>query len=218
MSNQRNIFLIGLVLVIIVIIAGIFWVKTYSTPKKVPEIHGFLLPETKGVPPFALQKADGSSFTEKNFMGHWNFVFFGYTNCPDICPMTLNVLNQAWQKLAAEHDKAGKSLTDDLQVVFISVDPSRDDLAKMQQYVNYFNPAFLGVTGNDKQLALISKYFGIVYEKVANKEDSADNYLVNHGSAIIIINPKGEYQGVFSAPHEAHNIATDFAKIKAYWE
>jgi len=189
MSNQRNIFLIGLVLVIIVIIAGIFWVKTYSTPKKVPEIHGFLLPETKGVPPFALQKADGSSFTEKNFMGHWNFVFFGYTNCPDICPMTLNVLNQAWQKLAAEHDKAGKSLTDDLQVVFISVDPSRDDLAKMQQYVNYFNPAFLGVTGNDKQLALISKYFGIVYEKV-----------------------------VFSAPHEAHNIATDFAKIKAYWE
>jgi len=151
-------------------------------------------------------------------MGHWNFVFFGYTNCPDICPMTLNVLNQAWQKLAAEHDKAGKSLTDDLQVVFISVDPSRDDLAKMQQYVNYFNPAFLGVTGNDKQLALISKYFGIVYEKVANKEDSADNYLVNHGSAIIIINPKGEYQGVFSAPHEAHNIATDFAKIKAYWE
>jgi len=204
-------------LFIAVAIGAVFYAKTnQQQPQLLPEIHGLLLPETKGIPPFALKEADGSSFTEKNFMGHWSLVFFGYTNCPDVCPMTLSVLNQAWHELAKRTDKNNEPLTKDLQVVLVSVDPERDNLKKLQQYVKYFNPAFIGVTGNDSQLKMISKYFGIVYNTVANTNDNPENYLVNHGSAIIIINPKGEYQGFFSVPHEANDIANDFVKIKSY--
>ena len=216
---MRKLFKVLLALVFLAVaLCAFFYIKNATTEKPIPEIHGLLLPETKGIPPFALQEADGSSFTEKNFMGHWSFVFFGYTHCPDICPMTLSILNHAWKELALKKDKNNLALTDNLQVVFISVDPSRDNLNLLKQYVNYFNPAFIGVTGNDTQLSMISKYFGIVYNLVANKNDNPDNYLVNHGSAINIINPKGEYQGFFSAPHNTDAITDDFVKIHDYWQ
>ena len=200
MSNQRNIFLIGLVLVIIVIIAGIFWVKTYSTPKKVPEIHGFLLPETKGVPPFALQKADGSSFTEKNFMGHWSLVFFGYTHCPDICPETMTRLLEVLQKLDSAAQK--------VRILFISVDPARDTPQSLHTYLGAFDAQHIvGLTGTVQQIEDLAKTYRVAYE--AGTADTHENYEVMHSSAIYIFDPQGHARLMATGSDSAENIAHD---------
>lgn len=173
-----------------------------------PKIHGLVLDKPRPLPFFSLQNSQAHVFNEQSLKNHWSLLFFGYTACPDICPMTLATLNKTVNKLP-------QSLKKQMQIIFISIDPQRDSISKLNQYVHYFNPNFIGVTGSPKQLKILTHSLGIPYF-VHNKQKK-ENYLVDHGSMIALINPQGQYQGFFSAPHQAPIIANELNEIIKYY-
>lgn len=163
----------------------------------------------RDLPEFKLIDQDGAPFTRERFKGQWSLVFFGYTHCPDICPTTLAVLAQAMKPDGALADVAGEV---PVRVVFVSVDPQRDDSATLKRYVDYFNPEFIGLTGPEAQIEALTRPLGILHVK-ADDPNNAQNYLVDHSASVLVINPKGQFQALLSAPHEAPIIARDMRSI-----
>lgn len=110
-------------------------------------------------------------------------VFFGYTHCPDVCPMSLSVMRQALARLDADARHR-------VVPVLISVDPERDDLARLSDYVGYFGPQFIGATGSQAQLADIGERYGVFWRKV-DTSDSAMSYTVDHNAALFVVDNRG---------------------------
>lgn len=158
----------------------------------------------KSVPTFALTDEQGNAITESLFKDQWSMVFFGYTHCPDICPMTMTIMNSVAEKLEASNAQA-------LQVVFISVDPKRDTADVLGKYMNFFNPTFKGITGELADVLKLTGKLGIVasYTVIEGTED----YLVDHTASMLLIDPKGRVRGKFSAPHKVESIVEDYKKI-----
>jgi len=176
-------------------------VETGGPALQVPDgFPGTVLPGGKALPDFELQADDGQPFTPSSLKDKWTLLFFGYTHCPDVCPTTLGTLKNAWDALAKS---AGG--TDGVEVVFVSVDPERDTIEHLKEYVDYFDPAFTGVTGDADNLLRFSRALGAIYMKA--KGSSEENYLVDHTAAIFVIDPSGRYAAVLSAPHDAGKIA-----------
>jgi protein SCO1 len=167
-----------------------------------------VLSEPLNVPAFTLIDQQGSPFTEKELRGHWSFLFFGYTYCPDICPTTLAILAQT-DKLLRD-----QKVSPHPRVIFVSVDPPRDTPQKLANYVSYFNPAFLGITGEEEQLRALSRPLGIAYQFAPGTENT-ENYLIDHSASILLINLEGQVQAIISPPHEPATIAEDYQKILA---
>lgn len=159
-----------------------------------------ILNKPKALNSFSLKDQHGKLFDLERLRGKWSLLFFGFTNCPDICPTTLTTLNQIYKILG----KNSETL-DNVQVVFISVDPGRDDLATLKKYVRYFNKDFLGVTGNKKQLSLLAKQLGVYYEVL--DQYGKKNYVVNHTAAIFVINKEAGYFGLMTPPLDADKMA-----------
>ena len=136
--------------------------------------------------PFKLVDQYGRTQDQSILKGKWSAVFFGYTFCPDVCPTTLQTLAEAQDRLGPKADK--------FQVVFISVDPERDTPAQLKTYLS--SPAFpkgaIGLTGTDAQIAEVAKAYHAFYQK----QGSGQNYEVQHGSAVYLMDPKGRFSGV----------------------
>lgn len=165
--------------------------------------------QEKALIDFHLVGEKGDSVTPDTLKGHWTFMFFGYTHCPDICPLTLQVMKHTLDALKEEVD-AGE-----VRGMFVSVDPDRDSPEKLDQYTGYFHPAIDGATGEKTQIDALTRSLGIIYNKVENAKNP-ENYLVDHSAAILLINPEAEFAAVLSPPHEASIMATDFRALKAY--
>lgn len=167
-----------------------------------------IYPETRTLSPFELEDATGSAFTEKDLQGRLSLMFFGFTNCPDICPDTLGVLAGAMEKLETMRVDAMP------QVVFVSVDPQRDAGNTMQDYVNYFDERFRAVTGNDDALAALTGQVGAMF--VRHDPDENGYYAVDHSSMIVIVDPQGKMIGRFPPASDADAMAADlFALIRS---
>lgn len=165
---------------------------------------GLLYPSPRAVPDFALTRADGTPLTLSDWRGRWTLVFFGFTNCPDVCPTTLGTLKQAW----AEIGKRG--LADRVRVDFVSVDPQRDTPDQLAKYVGYFSPDFIAATGTDEELTKLTRSLGLVY---ARTPSGNGDYSVDHSAAIVIIDPQGRLVGLFRPPLDAAKIAADMAAL-----
>jgi protein SCO1/2 len=140
---------------------------------------------------FELVDHRGEIFSQKNFQDVWTIVFFGFTHCPDICPTTLAILNDTYSKLKDRERER-------IQIVMISIDPERDTVEKLAEYVPYFNDEFTGVTGNKYLIKRLTAELNIAYNKVPM---DSDDYTVDHSTQLVLINPKGHYHGFFKAPH-----------------
>ncbi|NNG11807.1 MAG: SCO family protein [Halobacteria archaeon] len=160
--------------------------------------------EARALQPFELVDHTGKAFTNNELEGHWSFIFFGYTHCPDVCPTTLSVLNSVATRL---HDQP-----DPLRYIFISVDPERDTPDKMGQFVSYFNADFIGVTGTTEAITKLTQQLGVIAARVENKAD-VENYLIDHTASILLIDPDGRFHALFSPPLKAADIASDFIRI-----
>jgi len=154
---------------------------------------------------FNLTADDGTSFNLETLKGQWNLLFFGYTHCPDVCPLTLHQLGQAKKAL-------NESMQDSLNIIMISVDPDRDSIEILHQYVNSFNQKVTGATGRISEIDKLTSQLGIFH--TANKEEG-QNYSVSHSAAVVMINRNAEFHAVFSAPHSTENFITDLPKIMA---
>lgn len=201
-----------IVLAVLAMVAGFwggqYWLAAPSGGESqgrmlvVPEgFPGTVLPGGKALPEFSLQDDHGQPFVPASLKGKWSLLFFGYTHCPDVCPTTLGTLKNAWDKLS--QSRGG---VDDLQVVFISVDPERDSIEHLKEYVDYFDPAFTGVTGSPEELMKLSRSMGAIYANT--KPDEQGNYLVDHTAAVFAIDPDGRFSALLSAPHDAGKIAS----------
>ena len=173
-----------------------------------PDIDGLLWPQSKALTAFSLEDQNGKVFDLGRLSGHWTLLFFGYTNCPDICPVTLSVLKNALALMAEDH--AGAELP---RVVFVSVDPKRDTPRHLGAYVSHFDPRFLGVTGDDANLAAFAGQMGALY--VVGDADAEGQYSVDHTAAIFLIDPRGHLVALFQAPHAADELARDIPRIEA---
>ena len=176
----------------------------YGTP---PGFPGTVLPGGKAIPAFELRDDHGKPFVATNLLGKWTLLFFGYTHCPDVCPTTLGTLKTVWDGLG--QSAQGNA---DVAVVFVSVDPERDDIEHLKTYVDYFDPAFVGVTGSSDELLGFSRSLGAMYEKAEGS--SADNYLVNHTAAIFLIDPEGKLAALLSPPHDAGKIVNGINALR----
>jgi protein SCO1 len=207
--SQRLIF--PLAGVIALILGLLFWYGTARPPQGPPPgavvtRSATVLPEFKPLPPFSLSDQQGKVFDNRRLMGHWTFLDFGYTHCPDVCPTTLAMLTNMDQQL-----KEG-NVAAPYQIAFVSVDPERDSQARLAEYIGYFDPAFLGVRGSDAELQKLTRPLGIPYAKVQT-EKSAMGYVMDHSASLILIDPQGRYHALFSPPHDARLIAEDFMRI-----
>tara|TARA_B100001175_G_scaffold301525_1_gene294725 strand:+ start:367 stop:954 length:588 start_codon:yes stop_codon:yes gene_type:complete len=151
---------------------------------------------------FTLTDVNNEPITEKSFQGPLTAIFFGFTNCPDICPMTLNNLDQVIDKLSESENKK-------LKIFFVSIDPERDSPQIIKDYLNSFKNKIYGITGDPEKVFLLSKSWGVLSEKIFNEDGT---YLINHSSSILLLN-KGKYIDRISHHATMDNI---FKKISKY--
>lgn len=145
---------------------------------------------------FVLHSSQGE-FSLKQLRGKVVLLYFGYTKCPDICPTSLSTLSQALNELSEDELKS-------VQAVFISVDPKRDSFQTLDNYVSYFHPNLMGVTGSESEIAVAAKQYGAQYEKIAI-EGSSFGYTVDHSAVTYVITQTGELRFIF--PHETPSFA-----------
>ena len=151
---------------------------------------------------FILKDVNGDSITEKSFQGPLTAVFFGFTNCPDVCPLTLANLDQVMKKLNVAENKK-------LKVFFVSIDPNRDSPEVIKNYLNSFENKIYGITGDPEKIFLLSRSWGALSEKIFNEDGS---YLINHSSSVLLLN-NGKYIDRISHHENLDNI---FKIIKNY--
>jgi protein SCO1 len=172
-------------------------------------LHATVFREPRAIDPFALVDHTGKQFDNSSLQGHWSFVFFGYTHCPDVCPTTLSVLNSVARKLESESDP--------VQFVFISIDPGRDTPEQLGQFVSYFNGSFIGATGSEDALNALTRQLGVIYARVAAnagpRTAGAENYLMDHSASVLLFDPAGRFHAVFTPPLDAKSMANDFKVI-----
>lgn len=169
---------------------------------------GTLLPQRRALAPFALTDTAGEPFTEASLQGRWTLLAFGYASCPDVCPLMLASFRDVHRRLAE------RGIDGPVQFVFVSVDPERDDPARLKDYVAYFNPSFLGATGPHAELQRLTRQLGVIYQRTADAE-SALGYLVDHTATLLLIDPAGRLTAVFSAPHDPPAMTADIAGLVA---
>ena len=182
--------------------------STASPMLKAVDIHGAMLPVARNIVIPALLKDDGTVFSKADLEGHWSVMFFGYTNCPDICPTAMAVLKQA-------KDKAASEGTVFPQVVFVSVDPDRDTIEMLGEYVRYFDESYLGVTGEPQLIDALARQMSVVYMRMPSETDDPNNYTVDHSSAMLLLNPKGQLSAFLTAPHSPAGILDSIKTVIA---
>lgn len=150
-------------------------------------------------PEFALQGSDGAALNLARFKGRLVLLVFGFTRCPEVCPTTLATLAQARRQLGAE--------AADVQVVYVTVDPERDDLPRIRQYLGAFDPSFIGGTGTPAALAEMRKRYGVVAQKVPEPQSNA--YGMNHSTSVWLIDRAGKLRALMPYGHEARDFVHD---------
>ena len=197
------------ILVIVAFAAGLILARVL-TPARVelPQTErATVFPTARALPTLDLTSQDGQPLPADFLSGHWTLVFFGFTQCPDICPTTLAVLAQAGRQLA------DLPQAEQPRVLLVSVDPERDTPERLAAYVRFFDPAFLGATGSLESIAAAAAAFGVPYAKVTMPVGS---YTMDHGSGIFVVGPAGGIVAYLSAPHDAGVIARDYRKLLAW--
>ncbi len=166
-----------------------------------------LFPDPKPLTAFALTDDKNRVFDLASLKDKWSFLFFGFTHCPDVCPTTLAVLARARDNIAKNSVGA-----ENIQFVFISVDPNRDTASKLRQYVDYFDTTFLGVTGDHAQIGNLAGQLGAAYQVAITP--GLENYPVYHSTAVFLLDPRARYHAVFTPPHDAEAISRRFKVVR----
>ena len=137
---------------------------------------------------FSLTNHAGQDITQADYSDRWQMVFFGFTNCPDICPTTLAYMASVMDLLGDDADAVAP--------IFITVDPERDTVPVMAEYVSVFHPRLIGLTGTEAQVAEAARNFRTWYERTED-ETAPDGYFMAHGGYIYLMRPDGTYEAVY---------------------
>lgn len=194
----------GIVLLALAVVAGavlLLWQR--FGPRPGPQ-YGVAINASAPVNDFRLDSTLGEPMALSDFADRYTVLYFGYTTCPDICPTTLAELGRAEQLLG--------DVAERVQVIFVTVDPERDTPTRMRDYLAYFSPTFVGMSGSLEQTEAIASQFGVVYEKKYATE-SATDYLLDHSAAVIVLDPQRRPQIMFPYGVTAAQIAADLQNL-----
>jgi len=238
MSNSTKVSPLFIAIAIIAISIGVFTQISSDKTAAMPELaKAIILPKPKAINDTEFIDHHGKPYSLEQMRGKWSILFFGFTNCPDICPTTMQTLSAVKAKVS----EAG--WWDNYQVIMVTVDPERDSTERLAKYVPYFDSEFIGLSSDVETTTAFAKQLGILFvkrdiEPSANSEkpsandieSSADNekpsannenndfYQVDHSASIILINPDGQWAGVITAPHKTNEISQDLIKLAQYSE
>jgi protein SCO1 len=166
--------------------------------------YGTVLPASRPLSQFNLLDQAGNAFSNADLKGSWTILFSGFTYCPDICPLTLAQLN------AAEQQMTGRKRH---KFIFVTVDPERDTPSSLKQYLHWFQPDWIGLTGATAELSILLDSLGL--SRVRIPATTGDNYSIEHATAIILLDPQGQMAGFWKAPLDTQQLAQDFSALPA---
>ncbi|WP_133130725.1 SCO family protein [Legionella yabuuchiae] len=208
-SNRITLTVIALI-AFAALILGIFF-SQYFFKEKNPDLsrfHGTLLSKPREVNSFDLSGTDHRAFNNARLKDQWTMMFFGFTRCGYLCPTTMAELGKFYRVLES---KGIKTLP---KVVMISIDPERDNLEVLTNYVHAFHPDFQGARGDKEVVNAMTRELGIAYAKVAlNNSTDPENYDIEHTGTVLLFNPKGELSAFFTSPQNADNLAEDYLML-----
>jgi protein SCO1 len=178
--------------------------ETSATASTSLSSAGFYLPEPLTLQPFHLTDHRGKPFTNQDLEGRWTLLLFGYTHCPDVCPTTLVKVRDAEKQLAAQ--SPGLKVA----VVFVTLDPERDTLPKLSEYLAHFDAGFRGVGGSAKSIDAFARQLHVKY---ATTERTNAGYFLDHTSSVALFTPEGQLRALFSAPLRPESLSKDIASL-----
>jgi protein SCO1/2 len=170
---------------LLVIVVLSLFLSACSSENDPQNLNALVYENAKSLSDFTLKNQLDEPVTKAQFKGQWNLVFLGYTSCPDICPLTLAKLNAVYKELEADYP---------LQIWFVSVDPNRDTAEKRKQYIDYFNPNFLAVSGEHKDLFPVVRELGLIY---AISDTTKADYAVDHSASVALVDDTGALRAIF---------------------
>ena len=212
-KTQKRVAMLGLCVLAVAagaVLANIIY-RESPDPNSLLKNSTVLLDQQRPLSAFNLVDHKGKPFTPSELKGKWSFLFFGYTHCPDVCPATMFVMSEMRKSLG---DGAS---SEPVHVYFVSVDPERDTPEVLSEFVPFYNPEFVGISGSNDELNKLTKQLGILYLKAPNPYDES-SYLMDHTTSVVLINPQGNLYGLFPAPHMANTMAEDFRTIVETYE
>ncbi|MFI8482145.1 SCO family protein [Pseudomonas sp. NPDC078700] len=177
--------------------------KGQADPTKLLDAGIVLLPQGRDVPNLDLVDQDGKPFETEQLKDKWSLLFFGYTFCPDICPATLAELRELKKMLP-------KEAVDNLRVVLVSVDPHRDTPEQLKKYLGYFDPSFMGLTGDEKVIEKLANGVSIPFIPA---DTSKPNYTVDHSGNLVVIGPDGRQRGFIRSPLNNQKLAAELPSL-----
>jgi protein SCO1/2 len=196
-----RVLIIGLVLLVGVMLA------TTSLRRPLPSpVQASYFEMPLELPAFSLDSTRNEGFSRNDLRGQFSLMFFGFTNCPDICPLTLATLARAYGELE-------NAVTQLPEVVFVSVDPNRDTTDTIADYLQNFDDRFTGVTGSRRNLDPLLRTLGI--SVMIHEFPDQSSYTVTHNGTIYLIGPDAELIATIDGSVSATEIATDFRRVRA---
>ncbi|MBN8429507.1 SCO family protein [Microbulbifer salipaludis] len=209
-EQKRGIYLTVAIMVLFMVAVLLGFLNKLSQPRVITDAElrangAIKLERPRILDEFELLADTGDAFKTTELAGRWTLVFFGFTHCPDVCPTTLATLNNFYQTLDEETQE-------DTDILLVSVDPQRDKPEQLHSYVRYFNPDFYGVTGEFLNLKRFANQLNVPFNKVPLDDG---NYTVDHGSQVVLINPRGHYHGFFKAPLDPAKMKLTYRSMRA---
>lgn len=211
MKNIKQKIVIGVVSVLVVSLAALEIYSGVLQHREVPhdiKINGVFMSHAQEVKDFQLTSSKNKPFGKKDLQGHWTVMFFGFTDCAMVCPTTMAELNKMYKMLEKDLPPAQMP-----QVVMVSVDPDRDSVARMREYVTSYNPHFMGARADIIETVNFEKQLHISAAKVNTFDHGKNKYTMTHTADILLINPKGEVQAFLAYPQHAEEMAKDYKTV-----
>ena len=205
---NRGIFItVGACLGFMSLIMALFLSRFY-TPRELTldeykTLGAYFIDPPRQLAEFKLIDDSSQVFLPEEFAGKWNILFFGFTYCPDICPLTMKQMSDVKESLG--------EYSDNLRVFLVSVDPDRDKPENLRQYLDNFDKNFKGLTGEIDQIYKFSTQVNAPFFPVVNSPEP--NYTVDHSGSLVLISPEAKYAGFFRAPHDTAKMAKALASL-----
>ncbi|MGH1373011.1 MAG: SCO family protein [Cellvibrionaceae bacterium] len=201
---------VGIAVFVVVVMA--LFLNKITTPRVLSPIElrvngTFVFDQPRIFKDFSLLDHRGQPFNLENFKDKWSLVFFGFTACPDVCPATLSMMKQVKGQLDDD-------IEEQVQFVLVSVDPARDTVEQLSQYMPYFDPEFIGLTGEFLEIKRLANQMNMAFVKVPQGE----SYTIDHTANIALVNPYGHYHGFIKPPLDNARIKLTLQSIVSRFE
>ena len=178
--------------------------KVYLSNEQLKDLGLYLIEPARDLGSFNLIDTNEKEFLPQDFEGKWNVLFFGFTFCPDICPITMRMLSRIEKEI-------DKQELDKIRIFLVTVDPVRDNPNQLKIYLKNFSENFTGLTGGLDQIYNFATRVNAPFTPINNSEDPY--YTVDHTGSIVLIDPGGNYAGFFRAPHNQDKIKKALLEI-----